>query len=351
MSRNRKTSAIWLYRPESLEPRGLLTAGLASGLNTVMELGTVSRAAALKGVEVAATIPANGSITFEFQSGMAGNFLLEVRHVGEGLTLEATGPSGSASIDPGPTGPFTTIDLSLKAAGYAIKASAVGDQPVYVDWELLLSTGVGQSVAVGPALAASSTAVPLTSFTVMAASSASSVPSATPSIGSGDFGPAVTTALVASRGPVGRLEPLHAISPVGPATAKGGPALASAGDDLPIGALREPAVIAEEPVSNPKAPIPTISLALLGDARGDLEALEGLAKPEDADAVPDLSRVASSPAPAGGVGLAAETAFDEESKGSAAMAASPGLVATMVVLSSAASRWRNGPSCAGLRRA
>ena len=360
MNRKRKRLDVPSYHPEGLEPRGLLTTGLASGLNTVMELGVVTQAAALKGVEVAAPIPAHGSITFEFQAGAAGHYLLEVRHVGEGLTLQATGPSGSASVDPGPAGPFETVALPLKAAGYQIKASATGDQSVYVDWELLLTTGVGQSAAIAPTLAATSAAVPLTGLSTTAAPSASSPSMTSPSIAPGGWGAAVSPSLVATGGPVGRSDPLRAITPVGPVVSHGGAALASAGDDLPVGALKAPAPVADEPPSVLNGPMPVLAFEAMGDHGADLEALEtsswfdGLARLRDwAGAAPGASPTGPVPAEAESLAslAAAEAGGDspgEESKGSVMTAASPALVLSGVVLASAARRWRRGrwlPTC------
>ena len=102
MNSKPRKSILRSFRPEGLEARSLLTTGISSGLNLVMMLGDVSRSEAIQGVEVAASISPGGSITFAFGAEAAGNYLLKVRHLGDGLTLEATGPSGSASIDPGP---------------------------------------------------------------------------------------------------------------------------------------------------------------------------------------------------------------------------------------------------------
>ena len=350
-----KRSRVPLSRPEGLEPRGLLAGGISSGLNLVMELGEVSRAAALKGVEVAAPIAAHGSITFEFEAGAAGDYLLEVRHVGEGLTLEATGPSGSASIDPGPAGPFSTIALPLKAADYQIKASAVGDQPVYVDWELLLTTGVGQSAAIGSTLVAPSVAVPLSGASGPVASSASTGASPSTSTSSASWGAAVSPSLVAAGGPVGRSDPAHSISPVGPISPGGKVALAHAGDGLPAAALKSLDPVAEEEVSTSPGSTPLLALEVLGDARQDVEALgtptwlDGLARFEGwaksgpiGDGSPgdqaDRGRVE-------GVAVAVDASrepLDEESGGSMTKAASPGLIATGVLIASAARRWRAG---------
>ncbi len=136
---------------EGLETRNLLSVGAAGLTNIVENLGTVTRDAAAAGIEVTAQIPAHSSVTFEFDVQTPANYTLLVRHVGNGLTLTATGPTGSGSVDPGPAGPFESLPLSLGANHYSITAAANGDEAVFVDWELLLNNGVGQSAATAPA--------------------------------------------------------------------------------------------------------------------------------------------------------------------------------------------------------
>jgi hypothetical protein len=263
------------FRPESLEPRGLLASGLSSGLNVVMELGEVSRAVALKGVEVAATIPAHGSITFEFETGAAGNYLLKIRHVGDDLTLEATGPSGSASINPGPAGPFfSTISLPLKAADYQIKASAGGDQPVFVDWELLLTSGVGQSAAIGATLVSPAATIPLAGLPGPASSLASATATPSSLASSTNWASAVSPSLVTTAGPIGRSDPARAIAPVGPTSPDGSLALAYAGDGLPVGALKALNPIAEEEAATSLEATSLFTLHAPADVQQDLLALE-----------------------------------------------------------------------------
>jgi hypothetical protein len=338
MKRKSKRPSVLSSRPEGLEPRSLLAAGVSAGLNLVMELGEVSKAAALKGVEVAAPITADGSITFDFGVKAAGNYLLKVRHVGAGLTLQATGPSGSASVNPGPAGPFETIALPLKAADYQIKASATDGQPVFVDWELLLTPGVGQSAAIGSTLAAPSASVPLPG------TSAASPTSPSPSTSPTNWGPAVSSAMVGAGGPIGRSDPGRPISPVGPASPHGAVALADAGDGLAPGALNALAPIAEEaetPASSGATPL----LALeMGDAGQDLVALGEVSW---LDHLAELqARLTTGPIAeaVGGSALAANTIaigdpLDEEVEPSVVTkAASPGLIVMGLVVASAARR-------------
>ena len=344
------------FRTEGLEPRGLLTAGVPGGLNVLEDLGEVSRALAIKGVEVTAPIPSHTSITFKFGAEAAGDYLLKVRYVGEGLTLEAQGPSGSASITPGPPGPFATVALPLQAATYEITASATGDQDVFVDWELLLNSGVGQAASQASTLVVASTSIPLPP----SPGPASPSPSPSSTAPSADWTPAVSPSMVAVGGLVGRVEPGQAITPVGPTGPDGEVALASAGDGIPDGilsSLASAASLAEVPtsgdLSTPTTPL--LTLEMLGDARPDLEALavpswlNRLAEWQGPAAGPGESDASGTPADGEGVvtgtGLAvaiADDAFDAESPGRATLAASPGLVAGAVIVAAAGRRWRPG---------
>src|SRR4051812_23604729 len=96
-------------RPDSLEPRALRAAGVSATIQVVQDLGLISRVAAVRGVEAVASIDAGHSVVFQFSAEAAGQYALRVRHDGEGLAIEARGPSGSAAIDPGPPGPFQTL--------------------------------------------------------------------------------------------------------------------------------------------------------------------------------------------------------------------------------------------------
>ena len=134
----------------ALESRALPSAGLVGLSGIVRDLGTVTAAAAARGVEATALISPQSSVTFRFSVQDASQYTLLVRHVGDGLTLDASTPAGVAAIDPGAAGPFRVVPLHLDAATYEITATARAGQPVFVDWELLLNGGVGQAVAVAP---------------------------------------------------------------------------------------------------------------------------------------------------------------------------------------------------------
>ncbi len=82
MKRPSRSSIV--ARPECLEARCLRAGGLASALNVVEDLGVVSPSAAIAGVEVSATIAAQGSVTFAFRAEQAGAYTLLVRHEGGG---------------------------------------------------------------------------------------------------------------------------------------------------------------------------------------------------------------------------------------------------------------------------
>ena len=338
------------FRTEGLEPRGLLTAG---GLNVVQDLGEVSRALAIEGVEVVAPIPSHGSITFKFAAEAAGDYLLKVRYIGEGLTLEARGPSGSSSITPGPPGPFETIALPLQAATYEITATATGDEDVFVDWELLLNSGVGQAASQGSTLVVASTAIPLPTPPGPAA------PSPSPSVTtpSTDWAPAVSPSMVAVGGLAGRVEPVQALTPVGPTTPGGELAMAYAGDGLPDGILASLAPAApgaEAPTSDDPSPstTPLLTLEMLGDARPDEDALalpswlHRLAEWQGPGSDPGDSVATGAAAVeevVAGPGLAvADDPSAAESAGEPTVFASPGLIAGVVIVAAAGRRWRPG---------
>jgi len=135
---------------EGLESRSLPSLGLAGVVDVFRKLGPVSPSAAALGVEATASIGSGDCVTFRFEVEAAGQYTLLVRHTGKGLTLDATGPTGSSAIDSGPAGPFQVVPLNLKTATYQVKASAQAGQSVFVDWELLLNTGIGQSTATAP---------------------------------------------------------------------------------------------------------------------------------------------------------------------------------------------------------
>ncbi len=210
----------------------MLASGVATATNVVEELGGVSASAARKGVEVTAPIAADGSVTFRFTAEAAGNYTLLVRYTGEGLALEARGPSGSAAITPGPPGPFATVHLPLAAASCAITASALGGRSAFVDWELLLDNAVGQgaaqaSTAIGPAAG-----IPLPTPPGPTASPA-------PSSTVGPVSPSVSSAPIVSTSVgvlVGRPEPTRPIAAVGPGTSES-VALAFAAQGVPEGVL------------------------------------------------------------------------------------------------------------------
>ena len=365
MKQKKKMARGWSCRPEGLESRGLLTAGVSAGLIAVEDLGEVSRALAIKGVEVTAPIASHGSITFRFDVEAAGDYTLKVRYSGGALELEARGPSGSSSITPGPAGPFSTIALPLRAASYEITASAVDDRPVFVDWELLLNSGVGQGAAVGTTLAAPAVAIPPPSAPGPVASSTVTTPP--PSSSATDWTPAVSSSMIATGGLVGRPDRLRAITPVGPTTPDGSLALAYAGDGLPEGALSSLAQVArgDEP-STPGEPTSLLALEALGDAAPDLAALaapswldrlverQGPPTPGPANGPggPDSrARPADSDGRAGEaipVVAVADDPFGPESDRKTVASASPGLITGVVAMVTVGRRWR--PGLPGLRK-
>ncbi len=133
-----------------LESRSLPSAGVAGVADALRNLGPVSRSAAIAGVEATALINSGDSVTFRFEIEAGGNYTLLIRHTNDGLKLDAASPSGSSPINPGPSGTFQVVPLRLDSTTYEVTASARGGRPVFVDWELLLNTGVSQSALSGP---------------------------------------------------------------------------------------------------------------------------------------------------------------------------------------------------------
>jgi hypothetical protein len=309
-----------------------------------MDLGAVSQALATRGVEVTAAIPAHESITFRFQVEAAGDYRLEVRHVGEGLTLTAQGPGGAASVDPGPAGPFREIDLPLKAAVYEITATAAGDDPVFVDWELLLASGVGQSAATGAAVSSSSAsttgiAVPLGPTAALPLPPASTSVNAPVSLAA-SWLPTVTSSSLAATGLAGRAAMVGSIVPTTPdGTDEGSSPVTLGGVELANGPLDAPAegavvsVAGNEGVAN--SPTPSLlALELLDIAPDDLAAAglpalldEMTGMPAEEGAKPRLTLAA----PFAGVG-----------DGMGLQAASPGLIVSAMFAVSSLRRWRKG---------
>lgn len=229
----RKRSVRRVFRPEPLEPRALRAGGLSAASEAIQDLGAVSPSAAVRGVEATALIDAGRSVTFRFEAEAAGQYALRVRYTGEGLALKARGPSGLSTIEPGPPGPFATVILPIQEATYQIQAIALGDEPVFVDWELLLISGAGQAPAISTTLVAPATSIPLPGpATPAGVVPVPSTPTPTPLP---TFSPISTSSMIALGGPIGRPELARPIAPVGPTTPGGSLAMAYAGEGLPPG--------------------------------------------------------------------------------------------------------------------
>ena len=196
---NRRAGRGWTrvaLGPESLEGRALPTAGGAGLGDVVQELGLVSRSAAIRGVEATATIAAGHAVTFRFAVAAGGDYTLFVRHDGDGLSLVAKTPAGVATIDAGPAGPFRAVPLRLSPGTYEVTASAGDGSGVFVDWELLLGSGVGQASAAGAAAILPAVAVPLVLPSALAIPDATTAPA-----------PADATATVPGPTPLGPAPP------------------------------------------------------------------------------------------------------------------------------------------------
>ena len=323
------------FRPEGLEPRSLLAASVVT--NVVENLGGVSRAAAIKGVEVTAPIAEGGSVTFRFEAEFAGHYTLLVRYTGEGLALKAQGPSGSAFITPGPPGPFATVHLPLEAATYEITATALGDRPVFVDWELLLDTGVGQGAAQASTLVGSAAGIPLPTPPGPPAPSASMTATVTP---------IVSFSMIAVGDPVGRADPNQTIAPVGPSVSGDSVALAFAGDGLPEGALAPPIQIDSEAEFLAQGELsPSMTLPIFGEVGLDEQALafsswvDRLAAALGTPPAPALASVEGDLVEPGGVDAVALASEPDRSERAGF---APELIAGVVVAVAIGRRWRPG---------
>ena len=224
--------------------------------NVLCELGPISRASALAGVEAKASIPAGSAVTFRFEVEAGGNYTLLVRHDGAGLTLDAATPAGAATIDAGSAGSFHAVPLPLAPGQYLITAAARGGQAVFVDWELMINSGVGQAAGGAPAA--------VLALPAPASVAAAACPSATTtgSIG-GNVGEAMGTASGAAAPPT----PAVAASPA--RYLVGGPMGRTAGD--PAGATPVVAMtpaLGKAPAESPMAELETALLIALQPGAG-----------------------------------------------------------------------------------
>ncbi|WP_406694331.1 hypothetical protein V5E97_24970 [Singulisphaera sp. Ch08] len=114
---------------------------------SVRDLGDLPPAASTQPIKATAWIAPGESVTFRFVATFAADYTLYFRYLGDQVQLNAVTPGGTVEIAHGPAGPYTAVPLSLAPGEYFVTAVANGDGPVFVDWDLVLSNGVGQATA------------------------------------------------------------------------------------------------------------------------------------------------------------------------------------------------------------
>ena len=148
------------------------------------------------------------------------------------------------------------MSLSVEATSYQIKASSLGDGPVFVDWALFLDAGVGQAAASGTSAASGpSQAIPLPCL------ASAGWGSSGPASGTSGGLVAATASALTVGGPVGR--PAEAaLAPVGPTTGRNSSALAFAGHSVLEGLVLDRAIEGDLELAprGPARPIPTLEL-------------------------------------------------------------------------------------------
>jgi hypothetical protein len=114
----------------------------------IHDYGEISPALAAKGIGAAGWIRPGGQISFRMTLGTEANYVLWCAYTGDHVALIVNGPAGRAELSPQGGGQFHDYHFKLEAGTYTITALADGSDRVYIDWDLLLDNGVGQSEAV-----------------------------------------------------------------------------------------------------------------------------------------------------------------------------------------------------------
>jgi hypothetical protein len=125
----------------------------------VRDLGNVTAAVTTTGARATATLAPGETVVFEASLSISGDFLLWCRFEGTSVQLQYVGPDGSGTIPHGAPGQPAIIPLPLEAGNYQIMVTAPADSGVFIDWELIIANGVGQTPAVAPSLVASAQAI------------------------------------------------------------------------------------------------------------------------------------------------------------------------------------------------
>lgn len=120
----------------------------ANHLASVRDMGVLPPAASTAPIKATAWIAPRESVTFRFEATFAADYTLFFRYLGDRVALSARTPGGTVEIPHGPAGPFSAVPLSLAPGEYFVTALAEGQESIFVDWDLVLSNGVGQDTAV-----------------------------------------------------------------------------------------------------------------------------------------------------------------------------------------------------------
>jgi hypothetical protein len=159
------------------------------------------------------------------------NYTLWCRYTGDHIALVVNGPAGEAELTPQGGGQFHDYHFKFEAGSYTITAVADGAEPVYIDWDLILDNGVGQSAAV------SLVSVPVNDgIAPLLVSSSPNVTLSPDSSGTGPRSPlpfSTGLSLIPEGKPLGMpTSSTDHVSVVGPVVEEGSAALANAGVDL-----------------------------------------------------------------------------------------------------------------------
>ncbi|WP_244884894.1 hypothetical protein [Singulisphaera acidiphila] len=263
------------------ELKGLPTPAIeVHHLASVRDLGDLPPAASTAPIKATAWIAPSESVTFRFEATFAADYILFFRYLGDRVALSARTPGGTVEIPHGPAGPFSAVPLSLAPGEYFVTALAEGQESIFVDWDLVLSNGVGQDTAVNLAVADTtatlaaparaiapnpSPASPIGSVSSVHADETPESPvlAAPPSLGQG-----LTLGLGGTL--IGRPVPdAQRVPAVGPGVRGGTVALASVGEDLLTGINYGRA--APEQNNGPAAPQPENEGTAVPEAPGWME--------------------------------------------------------------------------------
>jgi hypothetical protein len=116
------------------------------------DLGNVTAAVTTTGARSTATMKPGQTGIFDVSLSISGKFLLWCRYEGTSVDLQYVGPDGAWTIPHGASGEAKVIPLTLEAGNYQLMVTAPRDSGVFIDWDLIVANGVGQTPAEFPRL-------------------------------------------------------------------------------------------------------------------------------------------------------------------------------------------------------